>query len=437
MNVALVIISAILFSAFFSGMEIAFISSNKLRIEIDRQKGRFGSGIIATLSQKPEQFILTMLIGNNIALVVYGLYIAGPLESLFSGFIRSDLLLLLLQIIFATTIILLIAEFLPKLSFRSSPNKFLKSLSLPAAAFYILFYPITFLIIKLSYLLLKIFAGAGPEYDAGKKVFGKVDLEDLVSDVHEDDTTTDLEEHDVRIFQKALDLANVKVRGCMIPRTEIEALSAGSSTDEIRQAFIETGHSSILIFEDSIDNIIGYFRLRDLLATPADISKSIRKLPIVPESMAANKLLKLFVEQNKKLALVVDEFGGTSGMVTIEDILEEIVGNIEDEHDSSELIVKKTGEDEYLFSGRTEIDNINETYGLSLPVSEDYETLAGLVLINEGTIPKINTPIRIGEYIIRVIKVSETRLELINVKKRPGKSWQHFPDLPYKSLNQK
>lgn len=418
MNVALVIVLAIVFSAFFSGMEIAFVSSNKLRIEIDKKVGGPGSGIIASFTRKPEHFIVTMLIGNNIALVVYGLYIAGPLEVLFNEVIKPDFLLLLVQILISTLIILMLAEFLPKVFFRRAPNTFLKTFSIPTALIYGLFYPVTVLIIKLSNLLLRLFFGVKKEESAKKNVFTMVDLDDLFSDVNEEDFNTDLEEHDIRIFQKALDLSNVRVRACMVPRTEIAALSADSSMEDLKNLFIDTGHSNILIYEESIDHITGYFRLRDFFIAPGSIREAVRKLPIVPESMAANKLLKLFVEQNKKLALVVDEFGGTSGMVTLEDVLEEIVGDIEDEHDSSELIERKIGDNEYLFSGRTEIDYINEEYGLSLPVSDDYETLAGLVMIQKGEIPKLNASIEIGEYIIKVVKVSETRLELLNVRKK-------------------
>jgi len=418
MNVALVIVLAIIFSAFFSGMEIAFVSSNKLRIEIDKKVGSFGSGIIASFSRKPEHFIVTMLIGNNIALVIYGLYIAGPLENTFIPFIQSDFLVLLIQTIISTLIILLIAEFLPKAFFRRSPNLFLRTFSLPTAFIYGFFYPFTVLIIKLSNLLLRLFFGVKPEENESKNVFSKFDLDDLVSDVNDDDLDTDLEEHDIRIFQKALDLSNVKVRACMVPRTEIAALSTDSSMEDLKQAFIDTGYSNILIYEESIDNITGYFRLRDIFSPGESIGRAIRKLPIVPESMAANNLLKLFVEQNKKLALVVDEFGGTSGLVTLEDVLEEIVGDIEDEHDSSELIERKIGDDEYLFSGRIEIDYINEEHDLSLPESDEYETLAGLVLTHKGDIPKLNASIEIGDYIIKVVKVSETRIELLNVRKK-------------------
>ncbi len=416
--ITLVILLTIILSAFFSGMEIAFVSSNKLRIEIDKKVGSFGSGIIASFSRKPEHFIVTMLIGNNIALVIYGLFIAYPLEEFFGGLIKTDFLLLIIQTIISTLIILLVAEFLPKALFRRSPNLFLKTFSIPTALFYGIFYPVTIFIIKLSNLLLRLFFGVKPATDDSKQVFSKVDLDNLVSDVHDEDFGSDLEEHDIRIFQKALDLSNVKVRACMVPRTEIIALAANSSLEDLKQAFIDTGHSNILVFEESIDNIIGYFRLRDLFASPGSIEESIRKLPIVPESMAANKLLKLFVEQNKKLALVVDEFGGTSGMITLEDVLEEIVGDIEDEHDSSELIERKIGENEYLFSGRIEIDYINEEYGLSLPESDEYETLAGLVLIKKGDIPKINATIEIGNYLIKVVKVSETRIDLLNVMEK-------------------
>jgi CBS domain containing-hemolysin-like protein len=418
MNVALVILIALILSAFFSGMEIAFISSNKLRIEIDRKVGNFGSGIVASFSRRPEHFIVTMLIGNNIALVIYGLYITGPLENLLDDIINTDFLLLLIQTVISTLIILLLAEFLPKALFRRSPNQFLKTFSIPTAFIYGLFYPFTILIIKLSNLLLRLFFGVKNEEDASKNVFSKVDLDNLVSDVHDEDLDTDLEEHDIRIFQKALDLSNVKVRACMVPRTEIVALPVDSSIEDLKHSFIDTGHSNILIFEESIDNIIGYFRLRDIFSSPDSIRESIRKLPIVPESMAANNLLKLFVEQNKKLALVVDEFGGTSGIITIEDVLEEIVGDIEDEHDSSELIERRIGDNEFLFSGRTEIDYINEEYGLTLPESDDYETLAGLVLIQTGDIPKINASMEIGDYIIKVVKVSETRIDLLNVQKK-------------------
>lgn len=415
MNNLVIIVLSIILSAFFSGMEIAFVSSNRLRIEIDRKQNRFGSGIIKRFTDKPGYFIVTMLIGNNIALVVYGLFIALMLEPIFSSFLSSNFLILISQTIVSTLLILIVAEFLPKALFRLAPNSFLNNLSLPTLIFYIIFYPITFLVIKLSNMLLRLLLGVKAELVADEKVFSKVDLDNLFNEVSDEENDSDFEQQDIRIFQNALDLSNVKLRACMVPRTEIQALSINSTLEDLKQAFIDTGHSNILIYEDTIDNITGYFRLRDLFKKPDSIRSAIKQLPIVPESMAANKLLKIFVDENKKLALVVDEFGGTSGIVTIEDILEEIVGEIEDEHDSSGIIERKLSDSEYQFSGRIEIDYINETYKLSLPAVDDYETLAGLVFFYHGSIPKINEVIDIGTARLKILKVSGTRLELINV----------------------
>ncbi len=416
MSVIAVIVLTIILSAFFSGMEIAFISSNKLRVEIDYKQRRIGSRVVKRFVDRPGNFIVTMLIGNNISLVIYGIFIARLLEPMLSGFLNSDFLILLCQTLISTFIILVLAEYLPKAIFRLAPNSFLNSLSFPTLLFYIAFLPITFLVIKLSNGLLRLFFGMSKEDKQEEKVFSKVDLDNLVQDVQEEERESELEKQDIKIFQNALDLSNVKLRACMVPRTEIVALDTESTLDDLQQAFIETGHSNILIYEESIDNITGYFRLRDLFSKPGNIKTAIRKIPIVPESMAANKLLKLFVAENKKLALVVDEFGGTSGIVTIEDILEEIVGEIEDEHDSSELIEREISENEYLFSGRLEIDYLNETYKLNLPAEDDYETLAGLVFWYHGSIPKINEVIDIGSARLKILKVTGTRLELINVK---------------------
>ncbi|HUS85960.1 MAG TPA: hemolysin family protein [Bacteroidales bacterium] len=418
MNIIVIILVTILLSAFFSGMEIAFIASNRLRIEIDRERGAFGSKIVSIFLKKPGYYIVTMLIGNNIALVLYSILIATLLEPAFSSFIQNDSLILLIKTIISTLIILVLAEFFPKALFRISPNFFLRNLSLPTLFFYGLFYPLTVLIMKLTNGLLRLFFGEKAFIEEYNKVFTKVDLDDLINETTQYESDTDMEQQDIRIFQKALDLSNIKLRACMIPRTEIVALPAYSSLEELKHTFIETGHSNILIYEDSIDQVIGYFRLRDLFNPPDDISSLIRKLPIVPESMAANKLLKIFIEENKKLALVVDEFGGTSGLVTIEDIMEEIVGDIEDEHDSVELTERKLSDNEYLFSGRLQIDYINEEYGLSLPDADDYETLAGLVLNHHESIPSVNEVIEIKSYLIRILKVTGTRIELVNVRKK-------------------
>jgi CBS domain containing-hemolysin-like protein len=418
MSIWPVLTATIILSAFFSGMEISFVSSNRLRIEIGRKQNSFTSRAIARFIANPGQFIVTMLIGNNIALVIYGLLTARILEPRLSEFISSEPLLMLTQILISTLVIVVLAEFLPKGLFRMSPNLWLRNLSLPASFFYFIFYPVSIIIVGFSNLLLRIFFGVKIRNIDSGEIFSRLDLDNLINESRESESADRLEDHDIKIFQKALDLSNVKLRACMIPRTEIIALPVSSSVEDVRQAFIETGHSNILVYEESIDNITGYFRLRDLFSSPPDIKSVIRKLPIVPESMAANKLLRIFVEENKKIALVVDEFGGTSGLVTIEDILEEIVGDIEDEHDSNGLTEKKIGDGEWLFSGRLDIDYINEVYGLSLPETEEYETLAGLLLHHFESIPKINQVTEIGHYTIRVLKVSGTRIELINIKRR-------------------
>jgi len=333
-----IILLTIVFSAFFSGMEIAFVTSNKLRIELDRKQGALGSRFIGTFTNNPGQYIATMLIGNNIALVVYGLFFSRFLGPVLSPHLGSDLAVLIVTTVVSTAIILLVAEFLPKTVFIISPNFFLKLLSLPAILFYYLFYPLSKLTLAGSNLFIRIFFGIkGDRKEQENLVFSKVDLDHFVNLGRHGSKETEPNHHNIRIFRNALDFSNVKLRECMVPRTEIDAIEAGRSVAELKERFIETGHSRILVFQNTIDEIIGYFELKDIFREPPDIISCVRKLAIVPETMAANKLLKLFFDEKKNVALVVDEFGGTSGMVTIEDVLEEIVGDIEDEHDVNEL----------------------------------------------------------------------------------------------------
>ena len=417
MNVILIILLAIILSAFFSGMEIAFVASNRLRIELDRKQGVFGSRIIKLFTDNPGQYIATMLIGNNFSLVIYGLVFSKILGTLLTPIFGSALLILLLNTLFSTGIILFVAEFLPKTIFIISPNFFLKFLSIPTLIFFFLFYPISKFTLAASNLFIRGFFKITP---GGKKqenlVFSKVDLDHFVnlSKQSKEESGPDL--HNIRIFQNALDFSNVKIRECMVPRTEIEAVEAGSSVELLKEKFVETRLSRILIYQDTIDNIIGYFELKDIFKNPSEIRSMTRKLAIVPETMQANKLLKLFVDEKKNIALVVDEFGGTSGMVTIEDVLEEIVGDIEDEHDTTDLIEKNVGYNEYILSGRFEIDYLNEKYHFNLPEEDDYETLAGMILFYHGSIPGNNDVIRIGRFVIKVMKASSTRLELVNLK---------------------
>lgn len=417
MNAIVVIIIAMILSAFFSGMEIAFIASNKLRIELDRKQGAFGSQFIQVFTGNPGQYIATMLIGNNIALVIYGLFFSRLLGPMLTPLIGSDLGVLIVNTLISTALILLMAEFLPKTIFVISPNFFLKLLSIPAMFFFVIFYPISKFTLAASNFLLGIFFGIrGNKKEQENMVFSRVDLDHLLNLSNQGAEESQPDHQNIKIFRNALDFSNVKLRECMVPRTEIDAIEARSKVADLKERFIETGHSRILVYQDTIDNIIGYFELKDIFRDPPDIMSNVRKLAIVPETMAANKLLKLFFDEKKNVALVVDEFGGTSGMVTIEDVLEEIVGDIEDEHDTYELTEKVISPAEYVFSGRLEIDYLNETYNLGLPEEDDYETLAGMILFYHGSIPVCNETIRIRNFVFRVIKVTATRVELVNLK---------------------
>lgn len=417
MDSILIILLPLILSAFFSGMETAFIASDRFKIELDRKQGAIGSDILKLFTNNPGQYMATMLVGNNIALVVYGLVFSGLIGSELAVHIESEALVLIIIIIIATAIILFFTEFIPKTIFGIAPNFFLNLLSIPTLFFFLLFYPVSKFILAASNTFLKIFFRIEP---ADKKqeylVFGKVDPDYVMNHAKQSIKNSDPDQQNIKIFRNALDFSNVKLRECMVPRTEIEALDSNSSIDDLRQKFIETGLSRILVYDESIDNIMGYFELKEIFKNPTDIRSPLRKLAIVPETMSASRLLKIFVDQRKNIALVVDEFGGTSGVVTIEDILEEIVGDIEDEHDTYDLVEKVVSSNEYVFSGRHEIDYLNETYNLNLPEEDDFETLAGLILYFHGSIPGNNDIIRIGNIVIKVLRATPTRLELVNLK---------------------
>ncbi len=416
MSSIFIIAITILFSAFFSGMEIAFISSNKLRIELEKKHGTFNSRVLSIFTRNPGQYIVTMLIGNNIALVIYGILMAIILEPLISGFSSSDINILVIQTIVSTLIILFLAEFLPKTVFRLSPNVFLRLFSLPVLFFYTIFYPVSKITIFLSHFILRTLLNIKISKKPEDLVFGKIDLDHLISEDRVIIDAEDEEAMNMKIFQNALDFSNVKLRECMVPRTEIIALEETSSIDELRQKFMDTGLSKILIYRDNIDNIIGYANLKDLFKNLKSIKSKLVKVSIVPETMPANKLLELFVEEKKSIAVVVDEFGGTSGMVTIEDILEEIFGEIEDEHDSSQLVEKQISDNEFIFSGRLEIDYLNEKYQFNILEIDDYETLAGFILYHHESIPNLNQHIKINPFDFKILRVSETKVELVNLK---------------------
>jgi len=416
MNYLFIIAITVLFYAFFSGMETAFISSNKLRIELEKKQRTFNSRVLSIFTSNPGQYIVTILIGNNIALVIYGILMEIILEPLISGVFSSDINILVIQTIISTLIILFFAEFLPKTVFLLSPNVFLRLFSLPVLFFYTIFYPVSKIIIFLSHFILRTLLNIKISEKPEDLVFGKIDLDHLISECRVIIDAEDDQALNMKIFRNALDFSNVKLRECMVPRTEIIALEENSSIDELCQKFMDTGLSKILIYRDNIDNIIGYVNMKDLFKNLKSIKSKLVKVSIVPETMPANKLLELFVEEKKSIAVVVDEFGGTSGMVTIEDILEEIFGEIEDEHDSSQLVEKQISDNEFIFSGRLEIDYLNEKYQFNIPEIDDYETLAGFILYHHESIPNMNQHIKINPFDFKILRVSETKVELVNLK---------------------
>ena len=417
MNPLVIIPLAILLAAFFSAMELSFIASNKLRLELNRKQGLFGSGIIAIFTRNPGLYISTMLIGVNISTVIFSMLTADLIETRLQTVIPSELLIFIIQTIITTIIILVFADFLPKSVVRINPNFFLGILAVPTAIFYYLFYPVSKFTLWLANIIMRIFFGIKTERkEQENRIFTRIDLDHFVNDLVETEEEKQDENSSLKIFQNALDFSSVKARECMVPRTEIVALPLESTPDGLRQQFIESGHSKILLYRDNIDNMVGYYELKDILHDPADIATGLRKLPVVPETMTANKVLRLLSDAKKSIALVVDEFGGTAGVITIEDVLEEIVGDIEDEHDISDLVEKKINDKEFVLSGRLDIDYLNEEYDLALPENDEYTTLAGLILFAHGNIPKQQEKIRVGRNLFTVLKSSATRVELLKLK---------------------
>lgn len=417
MNPWVIIPFAILLAAFFSAMELAFIASNKLRIELDRKQGNFGSGIIALFTRNPGLYISTMLIGVNIATVIFSMLAADLMKSWLENLIPSEVLIFIIQTVITAMIILVFGDFLPKSIVRISPNFFLRLFAVPTAIFYYLFYPVSKFTLWLANIIMRVFFGIKTERkEQENRIFTRIDLDHFVNDMVETDEEKEEEISSLRIFQNALDFSSVKARECMVPRTEIVALPVHSSPDELRHQFIESGHSKILLYHQNIDNMVGYYELKDILHGPPDIATDMRKLPVVPETMTANRVLRLLSDAKKSIALVVDEFGGTAGVITIEDVLEEIVGDIEDEHDTSDLVEKKINEKEYVLSGRLDIDYLNEEYDLDLPESDEYTTLAGLILFAHGNIPRQQEKIRVGHNLFTVLRSSSTKVELLKLQ---------------------
>jgi putative hemolysin len=406
-------ISTLLFSAFFSGVEIAFISANKLKLELDKNTGKFPANIITYFSKNESDFITTMLVGNNIALVVYGIVMTQILTPQITNYFNSDFALLLVQTIITTLIVLVTAEFLPKAIFRIYPNQILRIFSIPIWLFFVFFRPVALLMLFLSKLVLKYLLGQ--KMEDGKQVFGKTDLDEYLSNVKSAEGVED-SRVEVEMLQNVLDLTDKKLRECMIPRTKLVAMDISSPINEIKNRFIATKLSKILIFKGNIDKVIGYIHSSDLFRNPQNVRSILLPIPFVPESMSVMQLLNQFIESNKGVALVVDEFGGTSGMLTIEDVTEEIVGEIVDEHDVEEITDKKLAKNKYQLFAGLDIELVNKKYNLTLPESNEYETIAGLILDHLEEIPQKNDVIKLKEFQFTIIKVNDTAIQEVQLK---------------------
>ena len=415
MSIIIYLLITMAFSAFFSGMEIAFVSVDKLRFEMDR-KGGVSSRILSLFFRNPNDFISTMLVGNNIALVIYGILMAQIIgDNLLAGWITNHFVMVLIQTVISTLIILVTGEFLPKTLFKINPNLVLNVCALPLFICYIILYPISKFSSGVSYLFLRLF-GMKVNKEASAKAFGKVDLDYFVQssiDNAESEETLDTE---VKIFQNALDFSTVKIRDSIVPRTEVVAVALDTSLEELKNRFVESGISKIIVYDGNIDNVVGYIHSSEMFRNPKDWRDHVKEVPIVPETMAAHKLMKLFMQQKKTIAVVVDEFGGTSGIVSLEDLVEEIFGDIEDEHDNTSYICKQIGEHEYVLSARLEIEKVNETFDLDLPESDDYLTVGGLILNQYQSFPKLHELVSVGKYQFKIIKVTATKIELVRLK---------------------
>ncbi len=422
----LIIVLSLIFSAFFSGMEIAFVSTNKIHIEIEKKQRGFLSLLLTKITAKPSKFIATMLIGNNIALVVYGLYMGDVLVAWFTKHLPTDSTLvyylfnelsLLTQTIISTLVILISAEFLPKVFFQIYANSLLKLLALPAYMFYVLFSLFSDFVIWISDFVLKTFFKT--KGDDVQLAFTKVELGNYISEQMQSVEADDEVDSEIIIFQNALEFSEVKAREAMVPRTELTAIEIHDTIENLSKLFTQTGHSKIVVYKSTIDDILGYVHAFDLFKNPKTIKSMLMPIEFVPETMLAKDILNVLTKKHKSLAVVLDEYGGTSGILTVEDIVEELFGEIEDEHDSVALIEEQMDQLNFLFSARLEVDYLNETYKLQLPEHENYETLGGLIVHHTQEIPEQNQQISIDRFLFTIQEVSNTKIELIALKIEP------------------
>ena len=405
---------AMVFSAFFSGLEIAFVSSNRLLAEMDREKNGFSQRALSVFYHHPNNFVSTMLVGNNIALVIYGILFAHIFDTLlFSGL--SDGMRVTADTLLSTLVVLFTGEFLPKTIFKSNPNTLLTFFAVPAFICYVLLYPISRFATLLSRGILRL-VGIRMEKESDEKEFTRVDLDYLVQTSIDNAKNEEDIEEEVKIFQNALEFTETRVRDCMVPRTEIDAVEDTCGIEQLKQVFIESGHSKVVVYHEDIDHVIGYIHSSEMFHNPQDWRQAIRQLSFVPETMQASRLMKTFMQQQRSLAIVVDEFGGTSGLISLEDIVEEIFGEIEDEHDSNHYVAKQLNDGEYMLSARLEIEKVNEMFGLELPESDEYMTVGGLILHEYQSFPKLNEIVTIGHFEFKIVKNTATKIELVRLK---------------------
>lgn len=409
----IVIISTLLFSAFFSGMEIAFLSSNRLKVEMDRSKGTLNGRILGVFYKDESHFIAMLLLANNVSLVIFGISAANLLNPVIESWgITSEGLILLCQTVISTLLVLVTAEFLPKALVQINPNGFLKFASVPMIIMHWLLYIPTQLVMFISNAVLRLLKTNG---DTTEKVFSKIDLEHYVQDLSGRIKEEEDFGNEMQILQNALDFSSLKARDCMIPRTEIVAIEVEQDIATLRSLFIQQQLSKILIFRNNIDNIIGYVHSFEMFKRPTSIKQIMLPIAFVPEAISGKELLEMFTKQSGNIAVVVDEYGGTAGMITIEDVIEEIFGEIDDEHDVEELLEEKISEKEYRFAGRMDIDYINEEYHLSLIDSDHYETLAGLIIHSLETIPETGTKLELDKYTLVIEQVSDRKIEIVRI----------------------
>ena len=413
------ILLSLIFSAFFSGMEIAFLSSNRLKVELDRSKGNLVGKILGVFYKRESRFIAMMLLGNNIALVIFGMSFAALIDGpdpehsfLRSIGITQDITVLLTQTVLSTLLVLITAEFLPKAFVQLNPNWFLKLLAVPMLIVYAVLYLPTLVIVGLSNGILRLF---NVRTKKEQQVFSKVDLEHFVQDISSRIKEEQELENEMTILQNALDFSSLKARDCMIPRTEIVAVEVNETIPELSRLFIDTGLSKILIYRDNLDNVIGYVHSFEMFKKPSSIKQILLPISFVPAAIPGKELLELFTKQSGNIAVVVDEYGGTAGLITIEDVIEEIFGEIEDEHDKEDWLEEKISDSEYRFSARADIDYLNDAYKLGLPESEEYDTLGGLVIHELETIPEAGTQIELDELSLFIEQVSDRRIEVVKV----------------------